>query len=339
SETHGIQQLDLRVDDEGTMADPVSFGLSFIFSQNDSVRKFGLSYTGKIQLFVNGNLVFKGEGKEDFIFTEYTYDRFYFDTLLYLDLNEGGNRIVIQSQSFKDNKFAIIRPVDELGNQDYDIHFDIDNFAPLLSTHTKWLLLGPFGGDELQESIVNPNVPLKASYAYNDDYYTWQVPEKNVLNAFIIPEVFTYHRESYADWHYGIGAMYMVMLELSERTGNESYLSHVKRYNDFIMEVYPYFKWEYDHFNAIRGSYHRLIRAGMLDDCGAPALSMMELALNNVHGHYDSLLMELADFIKHDQFRLDDGTFCRPEPVPYTIWADDLFMSVPFMLRMAAYTG
>ncbi|MGC9343899.1 MAG: glycoside hydrolase family 88/105 protein, partial [Bacteroidales bacterium] len=48
---------------------------------------------------------------------------------------------------------------------------------------------------------------------------------------------------------------------------------------------------------------------------------------------------EMADFIKYEQFRLEDGTFCRPEPVPNTIWADDLFMSVPFMLRMAEYTG
>jgi rhamnogalacturonyl hydrolase YesR len=39
------------------------------------------------------------------------------------------------------------------------------------------------------------------------------------------------------------------------------------------------------------------------------------------------------------QERLPDGTLSRPEPEPATVWADDLFMAVPFLLRMAEITG
>ncbi len=40
-----------------------------------------------------------------------------------------------------------------------------------------------------------------------------------------------------------------------------------------------------------------------------------------------------------EQERLEDLTFCRPEPRPSTVWADDLFMAVPFLLRMAEISG
>lgn len=43
--------------------------------------------------------------------------------------------------------------------------------------------------------------------------------------------------------------------------------------------------------------------------------------------------------MKHNAFRLEDHTFSRPEPFPATVWADDLFMAVPFLLRMAEITG
>ena len=44
-------------------------------------------------------------------------------------------------------------------------------------------------------------------------------------------------------------------------------------------------------------------------------------------------------YVMDEQERLQDRTFCRPEPRPGTIWADDLFMAVPFLLRMAEIRG
>jgi len=51
------------------------------------------------------------------------------------------------------------------------------------------------------------------------------------------------------------------------------------------------------------------------------------------------LIEPIADYILNQQIRSKDGTFCRPEPAHFTVWADDLFMSVPFLLRMGKITG
>ena len=47
----------------------------------------------------------------------------------------------------------------------------------------------------------------------------------------------------------------------------------------------------------------------------------------------------MSDFVSIGQFRLEDGTFCRPEPFMMSVWADDLFMSVPFLVRLGKLTG
>ncbi len=51
------------------------------------------------------------------------------------------------------------------------------------------------------------------------------------------------------------------------------------------------------------------------------------------------LVDTIAQVVRKEQLRLPDGTFCRPEPEAFTVWADDLFMSVPFLSIMAKATG
>ena len=49
----------------------------------------------------------------------------------------------------------------------------------------------------------------------------------------------------------------------------------------------------------------------------------------------------ISDYIKNKQQRLDNGMFFRVRPGTIhdnTIWADDLYMSVPFLCRYYKYT-
>ena len=46
-----------------------------------------------------------------------------------------------------------------------------------------------------------------------------------------------------------------------------------------------------------------------------------------------------SDYVAHKQFRLADGTLARQRPQPESLWADDLYMSVPALAQMGALTG
>jgi rhamnogalacturonyl hydrolase YesR len=131
----------------------------------------------------------------------------------------------------------------------------------------------------------------------------------------------------------------MGFFRLAEATGDDRYTRFAGQWADFAVDNLDYFAYQYHELHAIRGSYHRMIRRTMLDDCGSPALPLLELYLMDGNETYLPLIQTLADSIRFGQSRLADGTFCRPEPVVSTIWGDDLFMSGAFMLRMARISG
>lgn len=95
----------------------------------------------------------------------------------------------------------------------------------------------------------------------------------------------------------------------------------------------------------------RLLHLGMLDHCGAMGAQILEGMLrcpDQVIPEQKALVARVAEWIVHCQERLPDGTFWRP----YlgigsadniwqrdAVWADDLYMSCPFLVRWAKYTG
>lgn len=54
---------------------------------------------------------------------------------------------------------------------------------------------------------------------------------------------------------------------------------------------------------------------------------------------YLELINLVDDFVLHKQFRLTDGTLARHRPQYESLWADDIYMSVPFLANMGSLTG
>ena len=53
----------------------------------------------------------------------------------------------------------------------------------------------------------------------------------------------------------------------------------------------------------------------------------------------EAVIDHWTDYIAHQQFRIADGTLARHRPQPESLWADDLYMSVPALAQMGALTG
>lgn len=336
-ETHNLQVIDFRkIYLHADQAE--AYALSFIESEKDTDILFGFSYCQSASIWVNDQLIFTGREKSGYKFREYTYDRFYFDEVLKIPLRPGSNKIIVKVESESNEWLFMLRPVNELGDEEPSISFGIKEFTPLIDDH-KWLVLGPFIGDNTQPTVFPPEKSLEEKYLYNGKWYTWQVPERNLILGLKMNPDQVFNREPYADWHYGIGTTLMSVLNLADETSEVRYNKFVEQYADFVIENLDYFSWQYYEYHAIRESFHRLIRRSMLDDCGAPSYPVLELYIREKNEEYRFLIDTLANFIANGQSRLEDSTLCRPEPLRWTIWADDLFMSVPFMLRMARITG
>lgn len=84
---------------------------------------------------------------------------------------------------------------------------------------------------------------------------------------------------------------------------------------------------------------HRLMDVTLLDDCGSFSAMVLE---DYIKYHKDEKILSyaefVADYILHKQERLENGMFYREAAGTYqqmTIWADDIYMSTPFMIRYA----
>lgn len=129
------------------------------------------------------------------------------------------------------------------------------------------------------------------------------------------------------------------VLYLAEVLNDSWYRNFVEKYCDYTLETLPIFQSQYFEQHDLQTDNYRLFRKTMLDDTGAPVLPFISLQLINKNDKYSSLINEMSYFVSDKQFRLDDRTFCRPEPFMMSVWADDLFMSVPFLVRLGKLSG
>lgn len=161
----------------------------------------------------------------------------------------------------------------------------------------------------------------------------------------------------YNNWKYWNGVIHIAMLALEENTGEKRYGDYVRKTYDFILneKTLDLFEKQYqaaltgqidgnlsNEFKALKGNTNRvpfqqLFRLDRLDDCGAMGAGLIEVYRNNKKPLFQEMIHRFGDYIKNEEFRLNDKTLVRIWPREYTIWADDLYMSVPFMIRYAAY--
>ena len=131
----------------------------------------------------------------------------------------------------------------------------------------------------------------------------------------------------------------LTMLELADAAGNQAIHDFVRKSCNWTLEHMDFFSWSYDSLYAIRGPNYRIFRSIMLDDAGAPTLPYVELLNRKELPAARGLVESMARYLMQGQMRLKDGTYCRMAPIPETVWADDLFMSVPLLLRLGEMTG
>lgn len=147
-------------------------------------------------------------------------------------------------------------------------------------------------------------------------------------------------RDPFTEWGYLMGVMNIAMIHLGKQLNDKKYINypikHVangfnsyKYFQDRFKNDRPHYRWPYGQFWTM----------GSLDDCGAMAASVIEVYQMEKKKEYKIYIDKTADFIMNKQDRLADGTLCRKTPHEMTVWADDLYMSVPFLARMGHLTG
>jgi len=309
-------------------------------SEKDTAGLLGISFKGHIKLFLNNEEIFHGTSKAVRL-QEYTYNRYRFHHQIPVQWKKGENDILVKCTQGQDQDpvVLLLLPIDQLDAKEQHV-----NAVPVTeeTPNTYWVTCGPWltkSGEDINHAFP-PEYEIEEFYVNGKEIMGWNTANVPLLRELIIPETNSYKRDAYADWHYANGGTMLGILSLYQVTEDETYLGFVKQFAENLWENDAYFRWQYFNHHAMRGSFHRIHRMAMLDDSGGPVLPFAELQLLDPETpFYLPVLFRIFDYVMNGQERLPDRTFSRPEPEPATVWADDLFMSVPFLLRMAKITG
>lgn len=146
----------------------------------------------------------------------------------------------------------------------------------------------------------------------------------------------------FGEWHYTNGVLNMALIDLSDFLGDKKYAGYAAAHVAFGMDNYKFFEKRYDRK---KDGPHYLYPLGQLwtmdelDDFGAMGASMIDVYQTIKRDDYKEYIEKAAKHITEERERLDDGTLVRIFPHEMTLWADDLYMSVPFLARMGKFSG
>jgi unsaturated rhamnogalacturonyl hydrolase len=147
------------------------------------------------------------------------------------------------------------------------------------------------------------------------------------------------HEGEFNDWDYPMGVVLSGMLLDSDVTGDAAYRDYALKNFDFFFDHLKYFEEQAGEFGVQPHGLPRLIRFHELDDCGAIGAALVKAYGVKQDPRYRATIDRIADFISHKMTRMPDGTLARTRPQPVSLWADDLYMSVPFLAQMGHLTG
>lgn len=294
----------------GTPNGQYAVGYTKVFADdiNNTTHKFTLDTKGETVVYINKKEVFKTKGgKETFDATLPlgTYDIY---VKCICDGSDWGYTLECDTVEFE--SAARVKGTDDvwmyIGTFVKDFEFPFDTASDMLhivgEPSTYWRLDAP-------DTFVRP---------YNE----------NTL---------------FGRWNYPLGVTMYGLLHTAIAIGSEDIKNYIKDHVQLCIDTLEYALWDKEQYGGATSIHNLLTSIDSLDDCGSFASMMLEvnkyLGLRDVKKVADYV----GDYIYNHQSRLEDGTFFRKEMMHHfhnmTMWADDLYMSVPFLVRYSQFTG
>lgn len=137
-------------------------------------------------------------------------------------------------------------------------------------------------------------------------------------------------------WNYPLGVTLNGLLNYAVQYQNHKVLDYVKRHVELCTKYYEYSIWDRDKFGAPAINYSLAI-IDSLDDCGSFGYTLQRVMQQTPIEGGKKVTERVAYYIRSCQHRATDGSFYRINShislMEETLWADDVYMSIPFLLE------
>jgi rhamnogalacturonyl hydrolase YesR len=195
-----------------------------------------------------------------------------------------------------------------------------------------WLYLGPFAENHVPE--IGQLNELYRVFEDGEHGAYWRI---DAPGTWVRPYM---EAPLFGKWNYPLGVTLYGLLEAGRKLKRNELVRYVSDHVGQSTSWYSYMKWDQRQYGA-PGILHPIAHIDSLDDCGSFGSIMLE-ALKD-HSELpgaERLAHEIGRYMAQVQERLPDGAFYREHPHgANTLWADDLYMAVPFLCRYYQLTG
>lgn len=223
----------------------------------------------------------------------------------------------------------------ELALLDGSVPVAFSNPCNLPETHLDWIYAGPLPADPAPDLPALRNLHRVVPALGGDTYWRLDAPDMWVR---------IYNDNAlFGHWNYPLGVTIYGLLHTARALGSEEMQRYLVEHVRFSCDLFPYALWDKRQFGGATNVHHLLTSLDSLDDCGSFGSCLLEMGKYCKIPGLREIADYVADYITRRQIRLPDGTFFRKNLMHTfhedTLWADDLYMSVPFLCRYYELTG
>lgn len=202
-------------------------------------------------------------------------------------------------------------------------------------TSQAWIYLGPF--PQSMELDLKELRDLSRVFTAGEQNIYWRL---DAPDTWVRP----YNENPlYGRWNYPLGVTLYGLLHSARAIGSDEVQRYVIRHIQLCCDMFGYALWDKEQYGGATTVHHLLTSIDSLDDCGSFGSCLLEVAGYFEIRGFKEIADYVADYISNKQIRLPDGTFFRKNLMHVfhenTMWADDLYMSVPFLCRYYQLTG
>ena len=213
-------------------------------------------------------------------------------------------------------------------------HIELFSPFPVQGAKDDWFYLGPLAETDLPGLTELKKMDRLFGGATAPCYWRFDLPHLRIRPYLENP--------LFGNWNYPLGVTLYGLLQVSRVFNKGSIGEYVRGHVATCTSFFKYAFWDKEQYGAA-GLLHLLTNIDSLDDCGSFGSLMLELANNYPVANYREVADFIADYIGHHQVRLGDGALYRKNGfhafMDDTLWADDLYMSIPFLCRYYRLTG
>lgn len=213
----------------------------------------------------------------------------------------------------------------------------VRTFSPanIQGTEQTWMYVGPFKPASKLDLAALRNLNNVHPTVDGDDFWRLDMPDTWVRG---------YNENAlWGQWNYPLGVTLYGMYKSSHATGSGELEKYVVNHMQFCADTFKYALWDRAQYGGATGVHTLLTSIDSLDDCGSFGSAFLEVAKEHDIIGFRAIADYVADYITNKQDRQPDGTFYRLKMMHIfhenTMWADDLYMSTPFLCRYYQLTG